>query len=50
MNPFQIAGVRHAIQRVTIDQVSALAKEALGAATPKEIREIVGFRPYKTAA
>jgi phosphoenolpyruvate-protein phosphotransferase (PTS system enzyme I) len=41
MNPFQVAGVRHAIRQVTIDQAEALAREALGATTPKEIQEII---------
>jgi phosphoenolpyruvate-protein phosphotransferase (PTS system enzyme I) len=41
MNPFQVAGVRHALRQVTIDQTETLAKEALGAATPKEIQGIV---------
>ena len=50
MNPFQVAGVRHALRQVTIDQTEALAKEALGATTPKEIQEIVASTLYKTAA
>jgi hypothetical protein len=50
MNPFQVAGVRHVIQQVTIDQAEAIAKEPLGAATPKEIQEIVASTLYKTAA
>ena len=50
MNPFQVAGVRHAIRQITIDQAEALAKEALGATTPKEIQEIVASTLYKTAA
>jgi phosphoenolpyruvate-protein phosphotransferase (PTS system enzyme I) len=41
MNPFLSARVRHAIRQVTIDQAQALAKEALGAITPKEVQEIV---------
>ena len=41
LNPFLAARVRHAIRQVTIDQAQALAKEALGATTPKEIQEIV---------
>jgi phosphoenolpyruvate-protein phosphotransferase (PTS system enzyme I) len=50
MNPFQVAGVRHAIRQVTIHQAEALAREALSAATPKEIQEIVTSALYKTAA
>jgi len=41
MNPFLAARVRHAIRHVTIDQAQTLAKEALSAATSKEIHEIV---------
>jgi phosphoenolpyruvate-protein phosphotransferase (PTS system enzyme I) len=50
MNPFQVAGVRHAIRQVTIDQMEALAKEALSATNPKEIQEIVISMLYRTAA
>ena len=50
MNPFQVAGVRHAIQQVTIDQAEAFAQEVLGTPTPKEIQKIVTSRPYQTAA
>ena len=41
MNPFLAARVRHAIRQVTMDQARALAKEALGATTPKDVQEIV---------
>jgi len=49
MNPFQIAGVRHAIRQITIDQAESLSREALAATTPKEIQEIVASSAYKTA-
>jgi phosphoenolpyruvate-protein phosphotransferase (PTS system enzyme I) len=39
MNPFLAKRVRYAIKRVTIDQAQALAKEALGATTTKEVQE-----------
>ncbi len=41
MNPFLAARVRHAIRQVTMDQARALAQEALGATTPKDVQEIV---------
>ncbi len=41
LNPFLAARVRHAIRQVTIDQARALAQEALGATTPKDLQQIV---------
>jgi phosphoenolpyruvate-protein phosphotransferase (PTS system enzyme I) len=50
MNPFQVAGVRHALRQITINQAEALAREALDTTNPKNIQEIVTSFPYKTAA
>lgn len=47
MNPFQVAGVRHALRQISIDQAESLARQALEATNPKEIQEIVTSMFYK---
>lgn len=49
MNPFQAPRVCHAIRQVTLGQAQALAQEALGAATPKDVQEIVICALQQTA-
>ena len=41
MNPFQAANVRRFLQQMTLEQMEAMAREALAVTTPAEVQQIV---------
>ncbi len=41
MNPFQAAGIRQLLQRMTLGQMEAVARDALGVATLEDVQQVV---------
>ena len=50
MNPFQAANVRRFLQQMTLEQMEAIAREALAATTHEDVQQIVSKALRETGA